>query len=369
MITYTVFVGQWVDEHLNQAQTLNARFMLRNFRRSDVVWVAPYFRKPDRHLVNRPNIRLVKLRRHRLESIHKILFNYLSCDAIFYASSHWTNSWLLPLIGILQKNVPVIRTLEAFAGDEQLFERYPSLEQYKDVFHILPKRVVRKGRWIAKGTTHYIAISELMGDVYSRILNQKVDRIPLGIDTDIFNSGARRKPNDVPVVLCAGTVYERKRPGVFLELADRFPEATFKWYGRGNLREPLLKERDKRWITNLDFPGPISNEALAEEYRGADLFVLPSHSEGVPKVSQEAAACGLPVILFGHYRAPTVIDGQNGYVVWDDEELFDRVGQLIVDRDKAREFGENGAEIARDWDWKTVAARWESKILELVSDS
>ena len=364
---YTVFVGQWVDEHLNQAQTLNARFMLRNFSRSDVIWVAPFYRNPDRHLVNRPNIRLVKLRRHRLESIHRILFNYLSCDAVFYASSHWTNSWLLPLIGICRKNVPVIRTIEAFAGDEQLFKRHPFLEQHRDVFHILPERVVRKGRRIAKGTTHYIAISEFMGDLYSRILNQKVDRIPLGIDTNIFNSGGRGKPNDVPLVLCAGTVYERKRPGVFLELANKFPEANFRWYGKGNLREPLLKERDSRGINNLDFPGSVSNEALAEEYRGADLFVLPSHCEGVPKVSQEAAACGLPVILFGHYRAPTVIDEHNGYVVWNDEELFARVGQLINHRNKARELGKKGARMAMEWEWKAIAPRWESLILEIVS--
>jgi glycosyltransferase involved in cell wall biosynthesis len=87
----------------------------------------------------------------------------------------------------------------------------------------------------------------------------------------------------------------------------------------------------------------------------------------VPKVTQEAAACGLPVILFGYFEAPSVVDGENGFVVWDDGQLFNRVAELLGDPERAREMGRNGAHLARNWDWNLLAPQWESTIRNVIS--
>ncbi len=68
------------------------------------------------------------------------------------------------------------------------------------------------------------------------------------------------------------------------------------------MRRSLILETDKMGIKNLSFPGGASPEALAEQFRTCSLFVL-LHAEGVPKVAQEAAACGLPIVLNGFYEA------------------------------------------------------------------
>jgi glycosyltransferase involved in cell wall biosynthesis len=96
------------------------------------------------------------------------------------------------------------------------------------------------------------------------------------------------------------------------------------------------------------------------------MFVQTSWAEGVPKVVQEAAACGLPIVLFGFYEAPSVQHDVNGYVAWSDEELTRDVGALLDDPGRRQQMGAESARLARAWNWDAVAPEWEAKILEVV---
>jgi len=186
--------------------------------------------------------------------------------------------------------------------------------------------------------------------------------LPLGVDTRLFartSFGGNARPR----IVGAGTVYERKRPEVFVALAAKFPQADFVWFGDGLLRQSMLAEVRRAGSSNLQFPGAEPPERLAEVFAAADIFVLPSLAEGVPKVSQEAAAAGLAQIIFGHYESPSVVDGVNGYVVWSDEALFDRLDQLLHDPDLVERMGREGQAMAQDWSWDTLAPQWEERII------
>jgi glycosyltransferase involved in cell wall biosynthesis len=166
------------------------------------------------------------------------------------------------------------------------------------------------------------------------------------------------------IVVGAGRLASQKRPEIFLELAALFPEAQFVWYGDGPLRATLCAKVDQAHLSNLHFPGALPPNELGAAFRGASLFVLPSLSEGVPKVSQEAAASGLPVIIFGFYEAPTVINGENGFVVWSDEELKERVQTLLGDDALRARMSRAALNLARNWDWDIVAPLWEARIAQ-----
>jgi glycosyltransferase involved in cell wall biosynthesis len=65
--------------------------------------------------------------------------------------------------------------------------------------------------------------------------------------------------------------------------------------GAGPLRATLEEQARKLGLSDrVRFLGSLPQEQLADWYRSADLFVLPSHSEGVPNVLLEASACGTP---------------------------------------------------------------------------
>jgi len=54
--------------------------------------------------------------------------------------------------------------------------------------------------------------------------------------------------------------------------------------------------RDSGLDDFVDFPGEIDRERLIEFYREIDLFVIPSHQEGLCIAGIEAMACGVPVV-------------------------------------------------------------------------
>jgi glycosyltransferase involved in cell wall biosynthesis len=65
---------------------------------------------------------------------------------------------------------------------------------------------------------------------------------------------------------------------------------------------------------NLRFHGPVSRAAVSTWYRHADLFVLPTHSDGFGLTQVEAMAHGLPVIATPHCGS-VVQAGLNGWLV------------------------------------------------------
>ncbi len=131
------------------------------------------------------------------------------------------------------------------------------------------------------------------------------------------------------------------------------------WW-RGGVVELRLAVRA---LENVQFVGEVSPRELGNAFRSACLFVMPSRSEGVPKVTKEAAACGLPIVLFGYYEAPSVEHMMNGLVVWSDEEFYAAVDQMLQNAELRSTMGvvSAGMQEARDWDLQ--ARQWVEFLL------
>lgn len=68
--------------------------------------------------------------------------------------------------------------------------------------------------------------------------------------------------------------------------------------------------------SSVRFTGALTGEALYEQFRSHDLFVLPSYTEGIPVVLFEAGAFELPVVTTPVGAITSLVrDGENGFLV------------------------------------------------------
>ena len=107
-------------------------------------------------------------------------------------------------------------------------------------------------------------------------------------------------------------------------------------------------------------------ERLPGLYREMTLFAMPCRSrwfglevEGLGLVFLEAAAAGLPVLAGDSGGSPeTVIPGETGYIVADEEALDEGIRLLLDDPAGAREMGRKGRErILAEYTWEAAAGR------------
>jgi len=122
--------------------------------------------------------------------------------------------------------------------------------------------------------------------------------------------------------------------------------------GDGPLRNALqakIKEYNLESKVNLLGHVLHDSEILLEEYRKADIFVLPSmvaknDKEGIPGTLIEAMASGLPVISTYHAGIPEIIkSGENGLLI-EEGDFFDlaiKICELVKDTELRKRLGLN----------------------------
>ena len=360
-----IFVPRWMDQCNTNAQNSNARALLSRFSDVRARWTA-VCSENSAAAATTTAVDLVPVSSSRMWRCRLALAYQRQCDAIFYPGPHWPDQFGIKARRCFRRRTQVIATIEGIiAGPEAVrqlgaFAGHPVFSQ-PGVESAIPRI-----RWMYETCDHIIAISPFLARVAKMLYGDKVFCLPLGVETSIFHDRNRREP-DRPRVLGCGTVKSSKRPEMFLELAARYPHADFVWFGNGTMRQQLVLEGERKQLNNLRFAGAVTPESLAQEFRQASLFVLPSQAEGVPKVTQEAAACGLPVVLLGFYESPSVVHQANGLVAWSDEELIASIGILLDDAQTRRRMGQRGAEMAQAWGWDSIAPQWEDLVIRLAT--
>ncbi len=190
--------------------------------------------------------------------------------------------------------------------------------------------------------------------------------VPTGVDTHFFQPACDSPPKLRPRVLFVGSLRPFKGPQLLLDAAARFPDADFILAGAGAMEAELSSRVQRENLANVHLLGLLKADDLLCEYQKVDVFLFPSSWEGSPKVILEAAACGLPVIARKNYQPETVIDGETGYLIGSDEELYSRLQELLRSPDLRKKLGRSGRKHAERFDWDLITRRWEEIFLELT---
>ncbi|MGC9516939.1 MAG: glycosyltransferase [Methanomicrobiales archaeon] len=164
--------------------------------------------------------------------------------------------------------------------------------------------------------------------------------------------------SDDTLILFVGNLNRSK--GIF-EIVESFKLLNYKFkklklmfVGEG----PQKKELNKIVVNNeieddVIFTEQINPKRIQKYYQAADIFVLPSYSEGggPPLVILEAMACGVPVVVSNVGGIPEVIkNGINGFLVppHDTLELVKKIELLISSNDIKKKFIKSSREIVKE---------------------
>jgi glycosyltransferase involved in cell wall biosynthesis len=99
------------------------------------------------------------------------------------------------------------------------------------------------------------------------------------------------------------------------------------------------------------YHGLLGGKELFELYRSCDIFVLPSHHEGFPRVIWEAMASSLPVIATKVGSIPhTLKDGINVTLISpkNNDELYKAMIYIINTTEKRKELIKNSRILLND---------------------
>jgi glycosyltransferase involved in cell wall biosynthesis len=178
-------------------------------------------------------------------------------------------------------------------------------------------------------------------------------------------------PPQAPVVGFVGRLTRDKGipelTEAFLRLGDQFPDLRLLLLGPFEDEDPLPAETRRCLETHghVIFAGLV--EDTAAYYALMDVFILPSHREGLPNAVLEAQAAGIPVVAA---RATgvvdAVVDGETGllFPVGDAAALAEAVARLLSDKALASKLAHAGQErIKREFRQEQI---WEALYQEYV---
>lgn len=183
----------------------------------------------------------------------------------------------------------------------------------------------------------------------------KLHVVRMSVDTARYHPGADRVPLGDELagrLLTVGRLVPEKGSPVLLDalarLNDRGIHTIATVVGAGPLNESLRVQRHALGLDqHVDLAGPIGQDDLPQVYRAADVFVLPSFSEGLPVVLMEAMASGLPVVTTQIAAVGELVrDGVNGRIVPPGRAdlLAEAIADVIGDPARARAWGRAGRE-------------------------
>jgi colanic acid/amylovoran biosynthesis glycosyltransferase len=191
-----------------------------------------------------------------------------------------------------------------------------------------------------------------------------------GIDPDEFAVGSRERSDGAGAeIICVGRLIAFKGQSLLLEacaeLVGRGLPAHLTLVGAGAMAGDLQRLSGRLGISDrVRFTGAVGQDDLRALYDAADIFCLPSLSEGLPVVLMEALALELPVVTTRIMGIGELVEDQRtGLLVAPGraDQVADALERLIGDPELRARLGAAGREkVIAQYDVSRSAARLAS---------
>jgi glycosyltransferase involved in cell wall biosynthesis len=236
----------------------------------------------------------------------------------------------------------------------------------------------------------YVAISEELEQEFLSfdLPPERIYHLPNGVDTERFRPpepeekknirNALGLPEEKKIVLTAGVFDERKNIGWLVKQWVRLnapdSDALLLAVGPrsredadGSFVNSLRRLADEN-ATIVRLPGQVGN--IEQYYQAADVFVLPSLSEGMPNVVLEAMSSGLPCISTRVSGIQELVQaGITGYTfALDDPRSLERALSRIS-RENGREMGSRARKlIEKKYSISLISEHYEELYKKLLRE-
>lgn len=230
-----------------------------------------------------------------------------------------------------------------------------------------------RGRVAAFRVVNEIEMPELLGRW--GVPPEKISVLPSQyLDFDVFHP-PREATALARDLVFAGRMVENKCVGRILDAmallrkrGRRDVSALF--VGKGPLREGLMARAERlglapvtEWVEWVDEPSD-----LAELYRTSRLCVCASTSEGGPRFTVEAMACGTPVVSTPvGVMSELLADGEAGRLCgFDVESLAAAMGDVLTHEGKRRDRGAEAMRRVQRFEYHAALERYAKGLIEIA---
>lgn len=231
---------------------------------------------------------------------------------------------------------------------------------------------------LARKTDVLITINK---EDYERAKTFKAGRVVyipgVGIDVNKFKRSIEKRnikrcelglsDNDY-VLLSVGELIKRKNHAAVLEALSvlkkdgKLDRIQYLICGRGILADELKQKAETLGISeHVHFLGYRSD--IAEICSAADVFVFPSHQEGLPVAVMEAMAAGLPIIAAKIRGVVDLLEGSENQLVEyssDVDAYSQSIGVFTVSKTLCERIGRNNQLLAKDYDIENVKSKMQT---------
>lgn len=233
-------------------------------------------------------------------------------------------------------------------------------------------------KFVLRNADALIALTEHMKKQMNKILSirrEDIFVIPNGIDFEFSNNYLQKKTSPFPkssnnekIILYVGRLEPVKGVRYLIQamgiLKDRgIRNVKLLIVGEGSERkylEELVKKL--RLEDSVVFVGKVPHKEIPAYMGLADVFVLPSLSEGFPVVILEAMAMGLPIIASRVRGLPEIIkEGENGFLVEprNPRDIAEKINILLTNDDLRANMFRNNKEKAKEYSWENIIKKLE----------